>query len=79
MKTNTQKRLSFYRFAMSLSMGLIWASLFFWITDTHATYADYTIRVCEKTAWWVNYLESRKSRCELIWLKMSYDALKTFE
>lgn len=36
MKTNTQKRLSFYRFAMSLSMGLIWASLFFWITDTHA-------------------------------------------
>ena len=79
MKTNTQRRASFFRFIMSLSMGLIWASLFFWITDAHALSASYTIKLCERTAWWVNYVESRKKTCDIIWQKMSYDTLKTFE
>lgn len=52
---------------------------FLMIPKTHALSADYTIKLCERTAYGVNYVESRKKTCELIWLKMSYDTLKTFE
>ena len=79
MKTNTQKRLSFFRFAMSLAVALSVWSVFFTITDTHALSAEYTIKLCERTAYGVNYVESRKKTCDLVWQKISYDTLKTFD
>ena len=78
MKTNIQKqRLHFYRIAMSLSCTLIIWAVFCLITDTHASSAEYTIKICTKTMWWVNYLEGRKKTCDLIWRKISYDTLNT--
>lgn len=56
-------------------IGALWLSLHYEMT--HANSAEYTIKICTKTMWWVNYLEGRKSKCNLIWLRESYIALNT--
>lgn len=48
MKTNTQLRCSFYRFAMSLSTALLICTALLWITDTHAMTPVQNVLSCEK-------------------------------
>lgn len=67
-----------YHILMSASLALMLTTAYM-AHDTHAISADYTIKICTKTMWWVNYLEGRKKTCELIWRKISYDTLNTNE
>lgn len=80
MKTNT-KPATLINIAYFL-MLTIWAlgfSTAYFYDESHALSAEYTIKLCEGTAYWVNYVESRKKTCDIIWQKISYDTLKTFE
>ncbi len=65
-----------YHILMSASLALMLTTAYM-THDTHAISADYTIKICTKTMWWVNYLEGRESKCNLIWLRESYIALST--
>jgi hypothetical protein len=47
------------------------------IPETNALQAEYTIKLCERTAYGANYVESRKKTCDIIWQKMSYEVLST--
>ncbi len=67
-----------YHILMSASLALMLTTAYM-THDTHAISADYTIKICTKTMWWVNYLEGRKKTCDLIWRKISYDTLNTNE
>lgn len=65
-----------YHILMSASLALMLTTAYM-THDTHAISSDYTIKICTKTMWWVNYLEWRKKTCDLIWRKISYDTLNT--
>lgn len=80
MKTNT-KPATLINIAYFL-MLTIWAlgfSTAYFYNEGNALSAEYTIKLCERTAYGVNYVESRKKTCDLIWERLSYQVLKTFE
>lgn len=79
MKTNTQLRASFYRFAMSASMALFGASIFFFVTDSHAMSVSYKEKLCERNFYGSNYKPYLEKTCGLLWSHWSYQILNTFE
>lgn len=79
MKTNIQKRLSFFRFAMSLAIALSVWSVFFTITDTNAMSISYKEKLCERNFIWANYKPHLKKTCGLLWQKWTFDILNTHE